>query len=133
MRGTGRADHQPVSVLVQLVAEALHVLVSLGPERRGDHPPCTLPRQLIQRERDLLVALPDRPAARMSCVSASRMDRRLRFSRRAMSHETAWVGLGDLLPVRYDPTNRSKIDKAFVLAEGEARFEQSAAKQPSAL
>ena len=46
-------------VLVELVAEPLDVLVSLRPERRGDHPPRALPRELIKRERDLLVALPD--------------------------------------------------------------------------
>ena len=50
-------------VLVALVTEALHVFSCLGPERRGDHPPSALPRELVQRDRDLLVALPDRERA----------------------------------------------------------------------
>ncbi len=50
-------------VLVEFVAEPLNVIVGLGPECRGDHPPRTLPRQLIKRERDLLIALPDRERA----------------------------------------------------------------------
>ena len=53
------ADHQPAPILVGLVAEPLDVLVGLSPKRGGDHPPRALPRQVIQRERDLLVALPD--------------------------------------------------------------------------
>lgn len=46
-------------IVVDLVAEALDVLVGLGAQRRGDHPPCALPRELVERECDLLVALPD--------------------------------------------------------------------------
>ena len=46
-------------VTVQLIAEPLDVLVSLCLQRGGDHPPRALPRELIERERDLLVALPD--------------------------------------------------------------------------
>ena len=53
------ADHQPMPVLVDLIAETLDVLVDLGPQRRRDHPPRALPRELVQRDRDLLVALPD--------------------------------------------------------------------------
>jgi hypothetical protein len=48
-----------VPVLVALVAEPLNVLVDLGPERRGDHPPGALPREVVQRDLDLLVALRD--------------------------------------------------------------------------
>ena len=50
-------------VLVDLVAEPLDVLVSLRAQRSGDHPPRALPRQLVQREHDLLIALPDRERA----------------------------------------------------------------------
>jgi DDE superfamily endonuclease len=53
------ADHQPVSVVVDLASEPLDVLISLGPQRGGDHPPRALPSELIKREPDLLVALPD--------------------------------------------------------------------------
>ena len=53
------AHDDSMPVLVALVAELLDVLIRLGPQRRGDHPPRALPRQVIQRERDLLVALPD--------------------------------------------------------------------------
>src|ERR1035438_4488072 len=60
---TAVADHLLVPVPVELVAEPLDVLVGLSPERGGDHPPRALPRQLIQRERDLLVALPSRERA----------------------------------------------------------------------
>ena len=50
-------------VLVQLVGEPLHVLIRLRAQCSGDHPPRALPRQLVQRERDLLVALLDRERA----------------------------------------------------------------------
>ena len=46
-------------VLVDLVGEPLDVLIRLSAQRRSDHPPSALPRELIQRDRDLLIALPD--------------------------------------------------------------------------
>jgi hypothetical protein len=50
-------DDQPLVVLIDLVHERADVL--LGLERRGDHPPRALPREVVQREPDLIVALPD--------------------------------------------------------------------------
>lgn len=71
------------------------------------------------------------------------------ISRRAMSQKTAWVDLGDSVPVRYDPADRSKIEidspaleelqegnaralKERLLAAGEARFAKSAPQTPNA-
>jgi hypothetical protein len=48
-----------VPVVIDLVLVASDVLIGLRAERRGDHPPRPLPRQLVQRERDLSVVLPD--------------------------------------------------------------------------
>src|SRR5947209_14496813 len=60
-------------VLVDLVAEALDVHTGLGAQRRGDHPPGALPRELIERDRDLLVALPNgKPANIMHGVPSCR-------------------------------------------------------------
>jgi hypothetical protein len=56
---TEARDDLAVPLIVQLLAAALDVLIRLSAERRGDHPPRAPPRELVQRERDLLV-LPDR-------------------------------------------------------------------------
>ena len=43
-------------VLVDLVAEPLDVLISLGAQRSGDHPPGALARERVERVQHLLVA-----------------------------------------------------------------------------
>ena len=51
------AHHQPPAVvLVALLDEALHVLVDLGLQSSGDHPPRSLARQLVQAQTALLTA-----------------------------------------------------------------------------
>ena len=58
-------DDSPESLEVRgEVGEPLDVLIRLGAQRSGDHPPRALPRQLVQRERDLLAALLDRERAK---------------------------------------------------------------------
>src|SRR5206468_8506241 len=52
------AHDQPPAVLVDLIDERDDILVSLCPERRGDHPASTLTREVVQRDL-ALVALPD--------------------------------------------------------------------------
>ncbi len=51
------AHHQPTTLAVELVREALHVLVDLGLERSCDHPTSALTRELIQRDRDAALLL----------------------------------------------------------------------------
>jgi hypothetical protein len=70
------------------------------------------------------------------------------IKRRVMNHDAAWVGVGELLPVRYDPTDRTKIEvdepalkaqreenaretKARVIAAGERKLAQAAPGTPA--
>jgi hypothetical protein len=61
------------------------------------------------------------------------------ISRRAMSRELAWVPVGGLLPVRYDPDDRSKVEldepalKALRTARAEEAREQAVARGEEAL
>jgi hypothetical protein len=55
---TAVTDDQPLTVLIDLLHERADVLVNLDLERRGDHPPRALPREIIEREPTLII-LPD--------------------------------------------------------------------------
>jgi hypothetical protein len=54
---------QPPAVLVALINQRRDVLIDLRPKRRRDHPPSALPSEIIQRDLQLLVVLPDREPA----------------------------------------------------------------------
>ena len=56
--GATVAHHQPLAVLAALVGEALDVVGSLGLQRGRDHPTRALARELVERDRDLIVASP---------------------------------------------------------------------------
>ena len=68
--------------------------------------------------------------------------------RRVMHHDAAWVGVGELLPVRYDLTDRTKIEvdepalkaqreeharelKARAIADGERKLAQADGGTPA--
>src|SRR5205085_1358306 len=53
------AHHQALAVLAAVVGEPLDVVVGLGPKRGRDHPARALARELIQRDRDPDLVLPD--------------------------------------------------------------------------
>jgi len=51
---------QPLAILVALAGEPLDILGDLDFQRRRDHPASTLPREIVKRDRDLVVVvLPD--------------------------------------------------------------------------
>jgi hypothetical protein len=57
------ANHQPTTVLVELVDEPSNVVVGLRAQPRRDHPASSFASQLIQRQHDLLARLRDRKRA----------------------------------------------------------------------
>jgi len=63
LSGPAVADHQPVTILIEIVVEPGDVLVRLGPERGGDHPPSSLAGEIVERDRDLPAGLRDRERA----------------------------------------------------------------------
>jgi hypothetical protein len=69
LAGATVAHDQVPALLVALVGEPLDVLVSLRLKRRGDHPARTVARELVQRDRNLVV-LPDGEPANiaMACL-----------------------------------------------------------------
>jgi hypothetical protein len=60
--GPAVADNEPLAVLAAHLGEPLDVLADLRLQRRRDDPPRTFSRELVERDRDL-VLLPDREAA----------------------------------------------------------------------
>jgi hypothetical protein len=52
------------------------------------------------------------------------------IKRRVMHHDAAWVGVGELLPVRYDRTDRTKIevDEPALKAQREAQAREAKAR-----
>jgi len=56
------AHHQPPTIPVELVAQRANVLIDLGLERRGDHPPRTLPREIVEPDPTHICPLDREPA-----------------------------------------------------------------------
>src|SRR5690606_3697499 len=63
LAGAAIAHNQPPTVRVALISEPLDVVGDLGLQRGRDHPPRTLAREIIERDHDLVVVLPNREPA----------------------------------------------------------------------
>jgi len=109
------AHHQPTPVLVELIDQRIDIGIGLGLQRGGQHPPGTLPRDLIQQRPRRHIAR--RHLTRAACLNYLKHGRTFPTSVAAPALLDTNMATGKVRPARPQPQVSSiALDAAMVLS-----------------